>query len=86
MNLAYGQMHDMNGGWWVLMILGGILVWGLIIWSVVAVVRGRGDDRPGRTAREILDHRLATGELSTDEYKRLRDALRPPSDPTVTHP
>ncbi len=67
------------------MVLGGILVWGLIIWSVVTFARGRSD-QPDRTAREILDHRLATGELSTDEYTRLRDAMRPPSDPMASHP
>jgi putative membrane protein len=77
-----------NAGWafWqvALMWVGMIAFWGLLIWALYALITGasrrtgqgpsagehRGDD-----ARRILDERLARGEIDTDEYRRLRDAL-----------
>jgi hypothetical protein len=44
-------------------------------------------DRRAPSAREILDRRLAAGEINTDEYQRARDAIsdsgpgRPPASP-----
>jgi putative membrane protein len=64
------------------MSIGMVAFWGLVIWGVVALVRagksGRGQqalesDRP----LDILHRRLAPGEISTDEYEELRDALTP---------
>lgn len=86
MSIAYWQMHDMGDGSWALMSLGGILVWGLIIWAVISLIRARGAQSAPETAREILDRRLAMGEISTDEYERRRDALRPSSGPTTARP
>jgi hypothetical protein len=51
-----------------------------VVWALVAVLRGRED----RTPREILDRRLADGEI-TVEYERLRYALRSPAKPTSAH-
>jgi putative membrane protein len=82
------MMFWYGGGWawWQagLMWVGMILFWGLLIWAVYALVtsatRRRGSDTPGEEhrgddARRILDQRLARGEIDTDEYRRLRDAL-----------
>jgi putative membrane protein len=73
--------EPMNAGGWVLMVVGEIVIWGLIIAFVIWLLRNRDarqDDRdtaPPRSAREILDRRLASGEIDSDEYERLRRTL-----------
>jgi len=71
-----------------LMWVGMIAFWGLLIWAVYALITGatrrRGPEAPGEEhrgddARRILDQRLARGEIDTDDYRRLRDALADPS-------
>jgi putative membrane protein len=82
------MMFWYGGGWpfWEvgLMWAGMIVFWGLLIWAVYALVtsatRRRGpeasdEEHRGDDARRILDQRLARGEIDTDEYRRLRDAL-----------
>jgi uncharacterized membrane protein len=55
-------------------------VLGLHDWAIVALVRG-GSSRPQQPEREtdqpldILQRRLARGEISVEEYEELRDAL-----------
>jgi putative membrane protein len=67
--------------WWQggLMWLGMIVFWGLLIWAAYAVitnlVRKPGPSARGDDARRILDQRLATGEISPEEYQRLRDLI-----------
>jgi uncharacterized membrane protein len=61
----------------LLMIVAFIAFWGLVIsgvlWTVDALRGGRRHERG--TALEILDRRLASGEIDTDEYRRLRAEL-----------
>ena len=78
-----------NGGGWpfwevALMWVGMIAFWGLLIWAIYALITSAtrrpgaeapGDGHGGDPARRILDERLARGEIDTDEYRRLRDAL-----------
>jgi putative membrane protein len=77
-----------SGGWafWqvALVWVGMIAFWGLLIWAVYALISGatRGTGQGARagehrtdSAPRILDERLARGEISTDEYRRLRDVL-----------
>ena len=75
-----------NGGgwaWWQagLMWAGMIVFWGLLIWSVYALItrltRGPGPGHGEDGARGILDRRLARGEISPEEYQRLRDLMDP---------
>jgi len=69
---------DLSWWTWLAMSLGMLAVWGLVLWAVVLIVRGR-DDRPGperRSAEEILAQRLAQGEIGTDEYRDRLQALR----------
>ncbi len=69
--------------WWQggLMWLGMIVFWGLLIWAVYALITNltRKPGPPGTThgndARQILDQRLARGEIDTEEYQRLRDLI-----------
>jgi putative membrane protein len=82
------MMFWYGGGWawWQagLMWAGMIVFWGLLIWAIYALVTSltrrtgpgpREGESGGDDARRILDERLARGEIDTDEYRRLRDAL-----------
>jgi len=57
----------------------GGLVWiillGVAIWAIVGVVNRAGARSAGGSARDTLDARLARGELSIEEYKKLRETL-----------
>ena len=64
---------------WLLGFVGMVAFWGLIIWAVWYFVTGlshRPDERqrPGGP-RQILDERLARGEIDTEEYRRLRQLI-----------
>lgn len=73
-----------DGGWWAwaAMWLGMVLFWGLVLWVVVALLRGSESARGGtvRAAgpdpESILAARFARGEIDTDEYERRRAILR----------
>jgi putative membrane protein len=83
--LAYVYMHDMGWGWGMLMTLGWLVLLGLFAGVLTAGVR----DRRGPSPREILDRRLAAGEIDLDDYRRARDAMsnsgrgRPPANPSA---
>jgi len=51
-----------------------IILLGVVVWAVVSA-GNRSGARPARTSREILDERLARGELSIDEYRKLRETV-----------
>jgi putative membrane protein len=80
---AVTMMFWNSGGWawWQagLMWAGMIVFWGLLIWAVYALItnltRKPGPGHHGDDARSILDGRLARGEISPEEYQRLRDLL-----------
>lgn len=74
------HMYGVGWGWWLLMSVGMVAFWGLVIWGIVTLARGgvprsplqeKEQDRP----LEILQRRLARGEISVEEYDKLRDAL-----------
>lgn len=72
-------------GWW--MVFGGlwmVLFWGgiifLIAWSVSRLTGGRSEGGQSEGARggdalEIARQRYARGEISGEEYERIRDDL-----------
>ncbi|MFZ1924714.1 MAG: hypothetical protein WAU42_01090 [Solirubrobacteraceae bacterium] len=63
------------------MVLGNIVIWGLILTFMVWLVMDWRSRRHHRemtsspSAGEILDRRLASGEITTDEHDRIRKAL-----------
>ena len=82
------MMFWYGGGWawWQagLMWLAMIAFWAVLIWAIYALITGiirrpdqpaPGGQRRSGEARRILDDRLARGDIDTDEYQRLRDAL-----------
>jgi putative membrane protein len=75
--------HMTGWGWAYMLFLSITWVVAVVVvtWAVVTVLRSgasspdRGD---ARAAREILDERLAKGELDLEEYRNLRAAIDDP--------
>lgn len=72
------HMGDWGTGWWIVMILTMVLFWGLVIAAAVWLARsftsGQRENHP-RDPSEILDRRLASGEISIEEYRERRELL-----------
>jgi putative membrane protein len=68
--MHYGNMMGMHTLWWVFWIA---VVIALVLWV------GRGAparrDRPRETPHELLRHRLANGDISTEEYEKRKAIL-----------
>jgi len=67
-------------GGWILMLIGMVVFWGLIITGLVLLIRYIAAQTPSRgpahdTPIDILNRRLAAGEISTDEYEALRQRI-----------
>lgn len=76
--------HEMTGWGWLMMslaILAWLVVMGIAFWLVSRAGRGSDDFvRGSPTGRPtdpllILDARLARGEITVEEHRRLREAL-----------
>lgn len=61
------------GGWFFMIVVLALLVAG-VVWLVRAATGPREESRD--SARKILDERLASGEISAEEYEARRRALR----------
>lgn len=71
-------MHDGGWAWWVLMSLTMVIVWSLLIYGVVWLARGGpppSPQAPPEPPLTVLKRRLASGEISVDEYAQLRAAI-----------
>ena len=71
-------MHDVGWGWWLLMSVGMVAFWGLVIYGVIALLRGSttaSQQPPAEPPMAVLKRRLASGEVSVEEYEELRQAL-----------
>ncbi len=69
-------------GWWWLMPIFMILFWGLVIWGIVALVRGLSGSRGSNStppmtdsALEVLKKRYARGEINKEEYDEKKHDL-----------
>jgi uncharacterized membrane protein len=73
----YGGGWD--GGWMVVMMLGWVALLGFGVWAVVALTRIRPAPTAHGSGREsavdLLDRRLAAGEITPDEYLAVRSVL-----------
>ena len=71
-------------GWggWLVMTLSMVAFWGLVVFGVLALFRSQsGVSAPpnvsaNRDAVQILDERLARGEIDAQEYRARQEALR----------
>lgn len=72
------HMDGWGPGWWIVMGVMMIVFWGLVVAGIVWLVRflGQGGHRREASALELLDQRLARGEVSVEEYEERRRALR----------
>ena len=79
----------MSAGEWIFSILGTLIVVVVVILAIYWVVSAIGDrvrEQPARgSARKILDRRLATGELTVEQYEQLRATLARPDAATPDH-
>jgi putative membrane protein len=81
-----------NGQWafWqiLLMWIGMIAFWGALIWLayyfITSAMRSSRQQEPRPTAKQILDERLARGEIDSTEYDRLRGVISA-DEPTQVH-
>lgn len=77
----FGGIHEgMGAGGSVLMILFGTALLALIAWAIARLAPSRNDDvrdprRPTDEPVEILDRRLARGEIDVETYEQLRTKL-----------
>jgi uncharacterized membrane protein len=75
----YWNGHMSTAGW-ILSVLWTLIIITLVIAGIVWLVstlsnREVGGTAPGGSARELLDRRLASGELTIEQYQQLRDTL-----------
>ncbi len=84
--------HNMGAGGWAFMVLANIVIWGLIISFIIWLAQDlrtrphRHHIASGASASEILDRRLASGEINVEEYQRLRTSLAQPMSVQPTTP
>jgi len=66
-------------GWWILMWVWMAMFWVAVTAGCIWLARSfLGPSRSGRDALEILDRRLASGNIDVDEHGRLKAALAVP--------
>ena len=69
---------DIEIGWWLVMVIAMVAFWGLALAVVVGIVRGAVSSRRVEEPDdplELLDRRLAEGQISIDEYEKRRAIL-----------
>jgi len=76
--MMYG--NHMGAGGWAFSIFATLLILGLIAAAIVWFTsnrpdRGLGQGPAAASAHEILDRRLTSGEITTDQYDQLREKL-----------
>ena len=70
-----GGWH-MGSGWWIAMPIMMVLFWGAIIAVVVWGIRQfTGERKRDRSALDIAKERLAGGEITKEEFDRIRSDL-----------
>jgi putative membrane protein len=85
--MMYWGNHMGTGGW-IFSILATVvfvaLIVALIVWMVSPNSRSDGSSEVTvESPRDILDRRLASGEITVEQYSRLREAL---GDASETRP
>jgi putative membrane protein len=69
----------MNGWGMTFMIIGNLVLWGLLIFGAVLVVRyiwpGRGSSPVEFSPQQIAAQRFARGEINEQEYQHLLEVL-----------
>jgi uncharacterized membrane protein len=73
--MMYG--NHMGGGGWAASIIVTVILVGLVVAAIVWLVSRRSGSPSASAggACEILDRRLASGEITSEQYKELRETL-----------
>ena len=74
-----GSGYGMGWGAWLLMGGATVLFWAVVAVVVVALLSGRrgSEGRPDPDPLKTLDQRLASGELTPEEYEQRRALIFP---------
>jgi putative membrane protein len=71
-----GWHHDTGAGNWVLMAVFWIVLLVLVVWILTSLLTSKGRPNESRERpEEILDRRLAAGEIDVKTYDKLRAKL-----------
>jgi len=65
--------REMNPALWFILVIIPMLGWLFLVMYIIVRESGRGGD--GRSAAVILDERYAMGEISTEDYRRMKEEL-----------
>ena len=65
---------DMSTGWWIVAILVMAAMMGGMLWMMLGMASGRRSDSTSDPL-EIVRQRYARGEISEEEYQRVRRGL-----------
>ena len=80
---SFGNVGFGFGFGWIFM----LLFWGLVIWAIIALMRGvsgtgsgccgknHGEHKMNNNALDILKERYAKGEISKEEFDKMRKDL-----------
>jgi putative membrane protein len=73
-----GMMEGFGWGWFMPIIM--IVFWGLVIWGIVALVRGLSTGSGSSSTQEesaldVLKKRYARGEITREEYEEKKKDL-----------
>ena len=76
-----GWYDEMGAGWWILMVIFWVGLIAAIVWAGARLFARPGGlvdrfDGAGERPEEILDRRLARGEIDAETYEALREKLR----------
>ena len=77
--MMYWNGHMSTAGW-ILSVLWTLIIVALVVAGIVWLVstlsnREAGGSTSSASAREILDRRLASGEITSEQYQQLRETL-----------
>lgn len=69
--------NHMGGGGWAVSIIATLIIVGLIVAAIIWLASDRRDEERASdvSAGEILDRRLATGEITSERYDELCERL-----------
>ncbi len=62
-------------GWMIAMMLLWPVIIAVAVWAVAALTRTGAPGGPDETPRQVLDRRLAAGEIDTAHYEQMRALL-----------